>query len=100
MRKKNSRTKTKIEETSSLDSRLNDIIVKLDNICYSIDNIQGIPVMFMYISQRDTDFTAHFKGNSREYVLTFSLNDINIKSSEELLEIILKDSKILEKENA
>lgn len=98
MRKKNSRTKTKIEETVNLESLLNEVLVKLHNICYPIEIIQEIPVSFKWISQKDTDFTVHFRGESEEYVLTFSLDDITIKSSEELSEMILKDSKILVKE--
>lgn len=98
MRKKNSKTKTKIEDTADLEVPLNTIIVKLQNICLPIENIQGVPVRFVWVSQHDKQFSVHFKSASKEeYALYFDVNDVIIKSSEELTEDILKKSKVLEK---
>ena len=93
MRKKGSKTKTKKEDTIDLEIPLKIIVKKLHDVCYPIEYINKIPVRFKYASQHEKNFTVHFKSESEEYVLTFSQDDIIIKTVEELVEMVLKDAK-------
>lgn len=91
---KSRKSKIEKQEKYQLEFYLNDIVKKLHNVCYLVENIKQVPVSFMHISQHEDNFTVFFKSATEKYMLKLNAEDINIMESNQLFNLILEQSKI------